>query len=205
MSYLSEDPWPLVILLGALAAGFLVALRVTQDGKYLVRAGVAVGLALLVLAIEQFWVTDAERIEAVVTDLSGALLASDADRILLHFAPEVDVTLDDKTLGTVDPSLIRRQLQDVEFTRVFLTRLKAEASTESRRGKATFGAVIMGTNHNLTVHPTFGGSTEWDLGFEETAPGVWKVSRITPMNLHPAARLALQGAMRIGGGRSRRP
>lgn len=204
MHYLSEDPWPLVILLGAVAAGFLIALRATQDGKYLIRAGIALAVALLLLGIEQLWVTDAERIEAVVLDLAAALRASDADRVIQHFASDVEVTDEDNSLGSLDPGLIRHQLRGIHFDQVRLTDLKAQTFPASRTGKATFGALILGTNDNMTVHQGFGDRTAWDLGFEEVEPGVWKVSRISPTRLHPVARVALRAAMRLSAGPSRR-
>ncbi len=197
MHYLSEDPWPLVAVLGAVALGFVVAWKITGDGKYMLRAGIAAGLALLVLGIERIWVTDAERIEAVVTDLARAVRESDADGLLAHFTPEVEVTLEDNSLGTPDPTLVRRELQNVAFHRIAVSNLVAEASTHTKLGKATFGAMIVGTYSSPMTRQSFGDRTEWDLGFEETEPGVWKVTRITPMRLHPMARITLQGAMKF--------
>ncbi len=72
-----------------LAGAFVVALNVTQQGKYLIRAGIAFGLALMVVAIEWFWVTDNERIEQVVYDLRRAVQSSDVEGVLAHMAPNV--------------------------------------------------------------------------------------------------------------------
>ena len=82
MYYLSEDPWPLAGFLGLVGLGFLVPLWLTQQGKYLIRALVAFGLALLVIGIERVWVTDNERIEAVVSELASGVANRDADRAL---------------------------------------------------------------------------------------------------------------------------
>src|SRR5436190_604723 len=90
MTFLSEDPTYLVGALGILAVSFLMALRVTQQGKYLYWALGALGLAAAVLAIEHFWVTDNERIERVVYDLRRAVLASDVDGVLEHLTPDVE-------------------------------------------------------------------------------------------------------------------
>ena len=43
MTYLSEDPTFLAGFFLVLAGAFLAALKVTQQGKYLVRAGIALG------------------------------------------------------------------------------------------------------------------------------------------------------------------
>ena len=69
MTNLSEDPTYLVAGLLLLAGAFVVALNVTQQGKYLIRAGVVLGLVLVVVAVDWFWITDNERIEQVVYDL----------------------------------------------------------------------------------------------------------------------------------------
>ena len=79
MTNLSEDPTYLAGGLLLLAGVFLVALNITQQGKYLVRAGIMLGLAFVVVAVEWFWVTDNERIEQVVYALRQAVLHSDAD------------------------------------------------------------------------------------------------------------------------------
>ena len=73
MTYLSEDPTYLAGGLLLLAGAFLVALKVTQQGKYLIRAGIALGLGLVVVVVEWLWVTDNERIEQVVYDLRRAV------------------------------------------------------------------------------------------------------------------------------------
>jgi hypothetical protein len=44
LTYLSEDPWPLARTCGRAAMGFLVAAWMTQQGKDLIRAGLAVAL-----------------------------------------------------------------------------------------------------------------------------------------------------------------
>ena len=67
MTSLSEDPtyWAGGLIL--LAGAFLVALNLTQEGKYLIRAGAAFGLALVVVVIEWFWVTDLDAVVSVAT------------------------------------------------------------------------------------------------------------------------------------------
>ena len=59
MEFLSDDPTYPVAALGLAALMFVVLLKVTQQGKYLIFAGVAVAILLVWLAIERVWVTDA--------------------------------------------------------------------------------------------------------------------------------------------------
>ncbi len=193
MYYLSDDPWPLLAVLGAAALGFLIALRVTQDGKYLVRAGVALGLAALAFAVEQFWVTDSERIEAVVYDLARAVRASDAEGAIKLMATEVGVVQGDHDLGTVDPKMLRDAVANTRFDLLRIDKLNAKAGARSRMGTATFRTLARGDHRGLHFGPM---PATWDLGFRESGPGVWKVTRITPTSLPPAAAMVLRGAMR---------
>lgn len=196
MHYLSEDPWPLVYMLGAAALAGLVALRVTQQGKYLVWCGVAVLLALVVLLIEHFWVTDNERIEAVVYDIARSVAKSDAEGVIAHLAPDARVELgsaNDRFTSLVTSQLhgvvgraltremIRAELVKYHFDFVRITRLHAEAGAHTRRGTAEFRVQVFGVQHQpfhtISTPPAGMG---WSLGFREVEPGVWKVTRITP-------------------------
>ena len=73
MEILSDDPTYLAGGLGLLAGVFLIALRLTQQGKYLVWAAVSLALALVVVGVERVWVTDNERIEETVYGLGRAV------------------------------------------------------------------------------------------------------------------------------------
>ena len=106
MTNLSEDPTYLAGGLLLVAGAFVVALNVTQQGKYLIRAGIALALALMVVAIEWFWVTDNERIEQVVYDLRRAVQNSDVEGVLAHMAPNVQYLAGgDRTIGRRDAGL----------------------------------------------------------------------------------------------------
>lgn len=170
MTYLSEDPTLLVTILLLVAGVFLVALNVSQQGKYLIWSSIAFVLAVLVLVTEWVWVTDNERIEHVVYELRQAVLNSDAQGVLSHLAPNVqylqgDIALsEDATRALVEANLSRARL---EFVRI--SDLQISAGQQSRRGKAEFRAFTRGT-----LNSGFEGGTAisaWSLGFEETAPG----------------------------------
>jgi ketosteroid isomerase-like protein len=181
MEYLSEDPWPLASALGLVALGFLIALLVTQQGKHLIRAGIALGLALAVIVIEHFWVTDNERIEAVVYDLARAVGASDPAAVEAHLAPDFEAPL-----GAVGRALIRASLPNIKFDFVRVSKLSVNAGAQTRLGTAHFTVHASGMattpilSHAFATPPS---GTDWSLGFRETAPGQWKVTRITPTRL----------------------
>lgn len=208
MHYIAEDPWPLAGALGLIALGLLVALKVTQQGKYLVRAGIALGLAVAVVAVERVWVTEDEKIERVVYDLAEAVQARDADRIMAHLAPEASVEITRLTLDgpsnpirqavltamskftrvRIDRDLLEGELQRYQFDWVRISHLQTNAGSESGRGTAEFRVHLFGEQadpyHAISTPPAGLG---WSLGFRRTDEGQWKVSRITPTALPGAA------------------
>ena len=199
MEFLSEDPTYLAGGLGLLAIGFVIALRVTQQGKYLVRALIAAGLAVLVVGVEWFWVTDNERIEQTVRDLGKAVAASDAASALALMTPDVQLAGSGRTLpSALTRTLIQSELERARFDFLRIAKLQANASPQSRRGTATFQVYSSGshqehgTQYNFATH-----NSAWSLGFKETSPGVWKVNRITPVNV-PGGEMVLPMLARGG-------
>lgn len=185
MEYLSEDPTILAGGLLLLAGAFVVALRATQQGKYLVWAMTAAGLALAVVAVEWLWVTDNERIENVVYGLRSAVARSDADAVLEYLTPDVMYVKGELALeGEATRALIRDNLERVRFDLVRVSNLKVNAGRQSRQGSAEFSAFFKGTIDSATASVAFGSTNSiWSLGLRETAPAVWKVNRITPVQV----------------------
>ena len=196
MTYLSEDPTFLAGGLLLLAGAFLLALKVTQHGKYAIRAGVALVLAVAVVLIEWVWVTDNERIEHVVYDLGRAVQSSDADRVLAHLMPTVQYLQGETVLTTgTTRELIRSNLSNAQFNFVRISDLQTSAGQQSRRGVAEFRVISSGSLHTsqgMINTPT--NVTAWSLGFQEAEPSVWKVSRITPVSM-PQGVLAMPGGL----------
>jgi hypothetical protein len=86
----------------------VIVLKMTQRGKYLLNAGIALAPALAVFLIEWIWVTDNERIEKVAHDLRIAVLNSDPEGILAHLTEDVRYTSPEMSLSPGDTlSLIR--------------------------------------------------------------------------------------------------
>ncbi len=196
-AYLSEDPTLLAGLFMLVAGGFVIALRATQQGKYLIRALLAAGLAAVVVVVEWLWVTDNERIEQVVYGLRDAVANSDVDGVLGYMAPDVqyvrgETALDDEATR----GFIRANLERARFEFVRISGLETTAAEQSRRGTAKFHVLSKGTMDTSMGPVTIGTTADslWSLGLRETQPGVWKVNRITPMQLprgaleRPAAR-----------------
>jgi hypothetical protein len=196
MTYLSEDPTPLGLGFLLLAGAFLVALKVTQQGKYLIRAGIALGLALAVVVVEWLWVTDNERIEQVVYDLRRAVLISDAEGVLKHLAPNVQYLRGDTALSEeATRALIQVNLSNFHFEFVRISDLHTSAMQQARRGTAEFRVFTKGTQSSSSGAVELGSAiTAWSLGFQETEPSVWKVNRISPVSI-PRGVLAFPGGL----------
>ena len=185
MTWLSDDPTWLAGALVLAAVGCFLALKATQEGKYLIWGLAAAAAAALVVAVERVWVTDEERLENVVYDLRKSLLARDVDGVLAQMTPDVQYVQEGQTLsGPATRSLIRNSLANSTFETVRVYGLQTSVGRQSRRGKAEFKVFTQGA-----VQGPFGlggagaGNTAWSLGFEEEGPGVWKVNRITPISL----------------------
>ena len=173
MTYLSEDPTILAGGLLLLAAGFGVALKATQQGKYLIRALVALSLAVAVVVIEWTWVTDNERIEQVVYDLRQAVLNSDVDGVLAHMAPDVRFQKGNTTLEPdTTRDLIRTNLSNITFEFVRVSNLQTNVGEQSRRGSAEFRVIAKGNLHTSLATMNIGTpNSVWSLGFQEAKPG----------------------------------
>jgi len=205
MTFLSEDPTYLAGSLAVLAGAFLVALRVTQQGKYLVWAIAALGLAVTAVVVERFWVTDNERIERVVYDLRRAVLASDAEGVLKHLTPDVQYEQNGTSLsGEATRDLIRTYLTESAFDFVYIRELQASAGRQTRRGKAEFRVYAKGRLRTpVATYDVGTADSTWSLGFQETAPGIWKVNRITPVSVPEGIRTVPSHRSREGYGGDR--
>jgi len=183
MTFLSENPTYLAGGLGLLAGVLLIAMRVTQQGRYLLWALSALGLATGVLVVEHFWVTDAERIERVVYDLRDAVAASDADRALSCMTPEVEFVQGAHTAsaGEATRAYVRMIVTSTKFDFLRISHLETRANRLSRLGSAEFRVIAGGSWQTPFQTYNFGTTrSDWSLGFEEVSPGVWKVNRISP-------------------------
>jgi hypothetical protein len=197
MTFLSEDPTYLIGALVLLSGAFVIALKGTQQGKYLLGAGVALALALAVFLIEWIWVTDNERIEKVVQDLRTAVLNSDADGVLSHLTPDVSYSDSDTSWkAEATRALIRNYISNLQLEFVRLTDLKTSVGQQTRRGTAEFRVFTKGgfkRASNIGEGRT--SISAWSLGFQESEPGVWKIYRISPISL-PRNIRALLGALK---------
>ena len=197
MYYLIENPTYPLIALALAALLLLVALQVTRQGKYLIAAGILIGLGLILFVVERLVVTDAERIEAVVYELADAVAHSDIEGVEARLAPEVTLGRQAKAGGLVPLRVLLPILRRVQFDFLKVRQLQAQAGSQTKRGTAEFKVTASGTADAAggfgSNQPFAAANTEWSLGFREVAPQVWKVTRITPIRLPRYAALVVGG------------
>lgn len=198
MEFLSDDPTYVAGGLGLVAAALLIATKLTQQGKYLIGAGVALALALAVVGVERVWVTDNERVEATVYALGRAVAARDVPGVLELLTPDVQyVSRGNTTPSPATRRMIEQLVRDSEFDFLHVSHLKASAGGQSRRGQAEFLVRCSGSIHTSYGTQNFAATnTTWSLGLRETSPGVWKVNRITPVSL-PGRQSILPAGLRF--------
>jgi hypothetical protein len=182
--YVAENPWYLVAILGLFAAASLIALRATQDGRYLARALVALGLAALLIVVEWVWVTEAERVERVIRDLADAVARSDGEAAVGLMDDHVVFGIRSDIRGEeLDLRSVIDQLAQVQFDFVRISRLNTSAGAQTHRGQAEFKVTASGSIRQGGVMLNFLGNSEWSIGLRRLPSGEWKINRITAVEL----------------------
>lgn len=208
MEFLSEDPTYLAGGLGLLAATFFIALRVTQQGKYLLFGLAALAAMATVLVVEQLWVTDNERIEEVVYGLGRAVAASDTQGVLDRVTPDVQFVVGGSSLfpGETTRSMIEARVAAAHFDFLRITQLRTNAGGQSRRGTAEFKVAASGSFQGSYNTLNFGSANStWSLGLRETSPGVWKINRITPVSVPGGQNVIPTAGFRVSAERPTAP
>ena len=187
MYYFIEDPTYVLIALALAALACLVALQVTQQGKFLLWALGILGVGLALFGVERFVVTDAERVEAVVYDLADAVRNSNVEAVEALLTPEVTLSRRSETEGLMPIRTLLPFLERVRFDFLKVRQLQTRAGSQTKRGSAEFkvtagGSADPGGRYGSDL-PFAATNTEWSLGFREVSPKVWKITRITAINL----------------------
>lgn len=192
MGYLSDDPTVPAAVLGLAALVFLVLLKVTQQGKYLIYAGVAGVILLAWLGIERAWVTDEERIENAVYGLARAVQRQEPEAAAGFLTPDCRLTAPGgrgdlmtqyigRFAGPVTRERLEAELPKYQWDWIRVTRLEAHAGRMSGRGTAECTIHALGMQqepaHGLATLPAGMG---WSFGLVRMPDGDWKIERITP-------------------------
>jgi hypothetical protein len=86
MSWLTEDPTVILLAIGVIAVGIIIAILKTGRGLYLTWLGGLVLLAFLVIVVERYIVTDREKVEDTLYGAAAALEAGDVEAVASYLA-----------------------------------------------------------------------------------------------------------------------
>ena len=174
--WFTETPWPPIIGLAALAAGFAAAFISTQRARYIMPILLLAAVAIVVYVVEQQIVTERERVEQSITDVAAAFQRRDVDGTLAHFSEHAILLK-----GLVMTALAAVQVQDdLRITDVSIAMRNADSRASSHfRANGTFDVVGYGT---VGHQPT-----RWNVDWQKEA-GEWriiKVERLDPVTGEP--------------------
>ena len=86
MAWLTEDPTVVLLAIGVVAVAIIIAILKTGRGLYLTWLGGVVLLALLVIVVERYIVTDREKVEDTLYGAAAALEANDVEAVASYLA-----------------------------------------------------------------------------------------------------------------------
>lgn len=111
------------------------------------------------------------------------------DRALDYLAPDTAFEGGGHSMnGMLARTLVRSVLGTTSFDSLAVTRMEVDLGQQSRKATARFRVYASGTTDGGFNFMTDAQGTDWELGLRETAPGVWKVTRITPLRLPMEAK-----------------
>jgi len=116
MTFLLEDPWPVILFVVLIETGLAVALWRTGRGVLLLAMLAVLLLGGGLVALEWVVVTERERVEQAVYDGAATLETNDPQRVLAFLT----------TRNAITEQLVRRAMREVEFTRVKVTHVEVD-------------------------------------------------------------------------------
>lgn len=156
MNWLTEDPWPVIILAAFAELIFLVQLARTRRAVYLaVMGGLAILAAGLVLA-ERLVVTEREEVEAALDRLVAEVQKDELEPVLELVSPSSPHIAALAARGL--------ELVDVETVRIDELQILVPGTATPRLGTAHFRARVIYTVRDLPPRPE---TTRWDLTFRK--------------------------------------
>lgn len=178
--YVLENPWPLGVLLVAVAVGLAWSGLQAVDRRRLVAAGVMAVAGAAVLAAGKAVVTSGEHARAVVIEIVDAAVAADITTVAAAFADDATLSLGSPNNPGFSKDAITRRLDGlagryrIKSNRV--TRLDATTVTRDR------GVVDLA----CLTEPTLGFGpvpTSWIIQVDRQSDGSWKITQVTWVTL----------------------
>lgn len=168
--WFTETPWPPIVI-GLVAAVLLFAgWFSTRRGMLLVGAGLLVMICGAVYVVEQRIVTEAERVEQLVLDLTSAFQKKQDQRVLEMFSPTAtDLRRTVKT--AMDMITVQEDLR--------ITDLSVQLRAQNSRAISHFRAnatISLGSHGGMGHHPS-----RWEITWQREADQ-WRIIRIERLN-----------------------
>jgi hypothetical protein len=160
MTWFTENPWPPIFILGLVVCALLAVWSSQKRGIWLIGVLVAVMLAGAIFFVEKSIVTERERIEQKVLDLTAAFQLKDHDRTLSFFSAQ-----EPELRQTAENALQWVTLDDLDV-KDFDVRLFGEGTGAVSRFRANGN----GSGFGLRGHF----ATRWDVTWQKEG-GDWKI------------------------------
>ena len=178
--YVLENPWPLAVLLLAVAAGLAWTGLQAVDRRRVIAAGVVALTAAGVMAAGKAVVTPGEHARGVVMAVVDAAVAADVGTAAAALADDVSLSLGSQNNPGFARDAIVRRLDGlagryrIQSNRI--TKLDAETVTPDR------GVVQLAclTELKLGFGPV---PTSWIIQVDRQSDGSWKISHVTWVKL----------------------
>jgi len=173
MWLLTENPWPLIIVLSVVAVGLVVSWWTRRDNRLLVATVVVVLLAVGAWELERRIVTEKERLTARVLDLRDAVQAKDGEFAeLFGFFSNSEPAL--KVMATAGLRLVTFE------DRIRVTALETSLTSNDTRGETRFRANV---SLNVAGYGSVGRRpTMWSLTWRKEADE-WRIIKVR--RFHP--------------------
>lgn len=124
-----ESPLPAIVFGIILTAILAVVFLNTRRKSVLAAMAVVLLIAVGGVALEKWWVTDREQIEATLNDIARALESNDLERIYTFIEPDADKT---RTLAAINMALVTVRSAKVRNLEVKVNRLASPPVAEIR-------------------------------------------------------------------------
>jgi hypothetical protein len=174
--YVLENPYPLGLLLVALAAGFAWKALQTERPQRLRSAAVLAGLGAAVLVAGALVVTAGERARRVTMAVVEAAVAADVSGAAALFADDARLSFGSPN----NPGLPRRDIETRIDQLDGRYRIQANQVTMLRAYTETSDRATVHLACRTTLERGFGPTpTQWVLRVQRQGDGAWKIAHVT--------------------------
>jgi ketosteroid isomerase-like protein len=168
MTWFTENPWPPIVLLGLVVCALLAVWSSQKRGIWLVGVVAAAALAVAVFFIEKSIVTEKERIEQKVLELTAAFQRKDRDRTLSFFSAQ-EPELRQMAESALEMVTLEKDLDIKDFD----VRLFGEGTGAVSRFRANGTVSALGDSGHFW--------SRWDVTWQKEG-GDWKIIAVQRLN-----------------------